>query len=148
MVTIRSARRGDLAAIEAVLRDAGLPVVGVQEHVDEFIVAEQDGALVGCAGLERYGDAGLLRSVAVTSNMRGTGLGQRLTAASIDAARSQGITSLALLTETADGFFPRFGFAPVARADLPTALHASEELRGACPASARAMLLNLAAAPR
>jgi len=148
MTTIRRARTGELSLIETVLRDAGLPVVGVAAHLDGFVVAEHDGAIVGCAGVERYGDAALLRSVAVTSGMRGTGLGQRLTAACIDATRADGISSLALLTETADEFFPRFGFALVERSDLPDVLNASEELRGACPASARAMLLHLSAAPR
>jgi amino-acid N-acetyltransferase len=148
MVTIRPARARELPAIEATLRDAGLPLAGVADHLHEFIVAEHEGTIAGCAAIERYGAAGLLRSVAVTSKMRGTGLGQRLTSASIDAARERGLTSLALLTETAEGFFPRFGFVFVARADLPEALHASEELRGACPASAKVMLLDLVTGPR
>jgi amino-acid N-acetyltransferase len=148
MTTIRPARTGELAVIETALREAGLPVAGVAAHLDEFVVAEHEGAIVGCAGIERYGHAALLRSVAVAPHMRGTGLGQRLTAACIDAARAQGISALALLTETAENFFPRFGFTLVDRAELPAELHASDELRGACPASAKAMLLYLPAAPR
>jgi amino-acid N-acetyltransferase len=143
MTTIRRVSDGDLAAVQTLLRDAGLPLAGVDVHLDGFVVAEESGAIVGCAGLERYGDAALLRSVAVAPALRGAGLGQRLTAACIDAARAAGITKLALLTETAEGFFPRFGFTAVARTSLPEALHESEELRGACPATAKAMLLNL-----
>jgi amino-acid N-acetyltransferase len=148
MTTLRPARSDELSAIETVLRDAGLPVAGVAAHLDGFVVAEHEGAVVGCAGLERYGDAALLRSVAVTPEMRGTGLGQRLTSACIDTARANGIVSLALLTETAEEFFPKFGFVLVDRSELPDALQASEELRGACPASAKALLLHLSAAPR
>ncbi|MCI0572486.1 MAG: hypothetical protein L0Y66_17160 [Myxococcaceae bacterium] len=46
---------------------------------------------------------------------------------------------LYLLTTTAAESFPRFGFTHVDRSSLPPELHASEELRGACPASAVVM---------
>ena len=47
---------------------------------------------------------------------------------------------VALLTETAAGWFPRFGFHLVDRAALDPALAASAELAGACPATAQAFL--------
>jgi N-acetylglutamate synthase-like GNAT family acetyltransferase len=44
------------------LRDSDLPLAGVEEHFDSFLVARTDeGALAGCVGLETYGDVGLLR---------------------------------------------------------------------------------------
>jgi amino-acid N-acetyltransferase len=98
---------------------------------------------VGCAALELYGAAALLRSVAVSPEARGTGLGQRLVAAALDRAHRLGVTSVYLLTETAAGFFPRFGFRAVERATVPVALQASVEFRAACPASATAMVLHM-----
>ena len=53
------------------------------------------------------------------------------------------LAELYLLTTTAEGFFPRLGWEPVARAELPAELAGSQELRGACPASAAAMRLRL-----
>jgi amino-acid N-acetyltransferase len=47
---------------------------------------------------------------------------------------------VALLTETADGYFERFGFDRVDREQLPSAVSASPELSGACPDTARAYL--------
>jgi amino-acid N-acetyltransferase len=44
--------------------------------------------------------------------------------------------SVALLTETAAVYFSQLGFTLVDRAELPSALEASMELRGACPRSA------------
>jgi len=93
--------------------------------------------------VEVYGAAGLLRSVAVHPGQRGTGLGQALTRAAADLARGAGVEELYLLTTTAEGFFPRLGFERVERGELPAALGASAELRGACPASAVAMRLRL-----
>ncbi|HET7600112.1 MAG TPA: hypothetical protein VFK09_07450, partial [Gemmatimonadales bacterium] len=52
-----------------------------------------------------------------------------------------------LLTTTADRWFRRLGFVPVERSALPAALAGSEELKGACPASAVAMHRALAETP-
>jgi amino-acid N-acetyltransferase len=141
--TIRSAGSADLPAIAALLAELRLPLAGVEEHLGGFLVAERGGRLIGCAGIERHGDSALLRSVAVASPERGRGLGARLVAACLGRAREDGLRTISLLTETAESFFPRFGFVPIARAELPPALGASQELQGACPESARAMTLAL-----
>ena len=143
---VAPARAGDLADVLALLADAGLPADGVADPFPSgFLVARDpaDGALAGVAGVETHGRVGLLRSVAVRADRRGTGLGQELGRAALALARAEGLAELYLLTTTAEGFFPRLGFQPVARAELPPELEASEELRGACPASAAAMRLRL-----
>jgi amino-acid N-acetyltransferase len=142
MTTIRPAESDDFPAVAALLAEAGLPLAGVQAHIRDFVVAEAV-SVIGCAGLERYGEAALLRSVAVAESARGAGIGQRLTRACIDAARASGVATLVLLTETADEFFPRFGFVAVERAALPEAVQQSEEFRGACSTTAVAMVLGL-----
>jgi amino-acid N-acetyltransferase len=58
-------------------------------------------------------------------------------------AAANGVETVALLTTTAAGFFPRFGFRAVERATVPVALQASVEFRSACPASATAMVLDV-----
>jgi amino-acid N-acetyltransferase len=86
---------------------------------------------------------GLLRSVAVAQSQRGLGLGIRLTEAGVALARARGIKALYLLTETAAGFFPRFGFRPVSRDEVAPAVRQSIEFTRACPASALAMVKDL-----
>ena len=54
-------------------------------------------------------------------------------------ARDHGITSIFLLTETAQAFFLHLDFSRVERSEVPDAVKASVEFRGACPASAVAM---------
>ena len=93
--------------------------------------------------MEVYGQAGLLRSVAVGVEHRGEGWGERLTKAALELARERGVRDIYLLTTTASHFFPRFGFTAIPRAELDPALEQSEELRGACPASALAMRASL-----
>ncbi|BCS32931.1 hypothetical protein TBR22_A21550 [Luteitalea sp. TBR-22] len=140
---MRRAAPGDWPAIEALLTRHALPTAGAADHLAHFVVAEQGGAITGVAGLEVYGDAALLRSVAVAEP--GEGLGTVLVTAALDHARSAGVHDVILLTTTAARYFPRFGFVPIARADVPEALHASAEFRGACPASAEAMSVRLVA---
>jgi amino-acid N-acetyltransferase len=141
---VRPARPEDWPAIEQLLAVRRLPTAGARAHLGTFLVAEQATALVGCAGIELYDDAGLLRSVAVDEGVAGRGLGTELVAASLDLGRRLGLRALFLLTTTAAGWFLRFGFESISREALPATLAESEELRGACPASALAMQRLLA----
>jgi amino-acid N-acetyltransferase len=137
---ISPAEPGALPEVVALLRESSLPLAGVEEHFDSFLVARaEDGGLLGCVGLEIYGDVGLLRSLSVASRARGGGLGTRLVERLIDLARAKGVETLYLLTTTAEEYFPRFGFERLAREEADQKLEASEELRGACPASAVVM---------
>ncbi len=137
--------------VAQLLAEAGLPVAGLDSAWRTWVVSASAAGVrdvVGCVALERYAAAPdrppvfLLRSLAVREDARGFGAGRALVAAALDAADADaGATAVvALLTESADDYFPRFGFDPVPRADLPTELRASAELSGACPDSARAYL--------
>jgi amino-acid N-acetyltransferase len=121
------------------LRDLALPTEGVPEWLEQFWVAESRGQVVAVAGMERYGDYGLLRSVAVAQDWRGTGVGRTLVERVLDEGRSAGVREVYLLTTTAEHYFPRLGFSCVDRESVPAALHGSAEFSGACPASAVVM---------
>ncbi len=139
---IRPATAADWPQIASLLRGADLPLDGAADHLGDFYVAAgDDGALAGVAGLERYGDAALLRSVVVAT--RGQGLGQWLVRHTLDAARARGIRQVVLLTTTAADFFPRFGFRRIARDAAPAAVQESQEFQGACPDTAVVMAVDL-----
>jgi amino-acid N-acetyltransferase len=140
---MRTATANDLPAVLELLEDDELPTAGVEEHLEHFLLEFANENLIGCAGLEIHKDAGLLRSVTIASSHRSQGLGSKLVQTILEHARKQKLSSLSLLTETAHGYFPRFGFQITPREDLPKSLQASAEFRGACPDSAVAMTLNL-----
>ena len=133
---IRPALPSDWPAIEALLQSHALPTDGARAHLDTFVVALRGGTLIGVAGLEVYGDAALLRSVAVADNERCQGIGRALLDVIVPLAQQHGVATLYLLTTTAADYFARQGFVRVARETAPAALQASAEFRGACPASA------------
>ena len=136
MTAIERAVDSDRAAIERLLVAGGLPLDGLDGALSMAVVARGDVGVVGCAAVEPHGSVGLLRSVYVAADMRGTGLGRRLVAATEELAASQGISELYLLTETAEAWFPRLGYVASTRAAVPAALTVSAEFTGACPDSA------------
>jgi N-acetylglutamate synthase-like GNAT family acetyltransferase len=140
---VRSATSDDWESIEQLLTERRLPTDGARDHLAAFVVATEGPSLLGCAGIERYGDVGLIRSVAVAENAGGRGVGVALVRAVLERARALGLRELYLLTTSASEYFPRFGFERIGREALPSSLQASEEMRGACPASAAAMRLIL-----
>lgn len=127
--TIRGATPPDLPAIEGLIQSEQLPVFQTADFIDTFWVAESDGKIVGCCGLEVYDDAGLLRSAVVVPPLRGTGLGARLTKAVIDGARSNGVRDLYLFTLHAGDFFEHMGFEKCAMEDFSDAGRKSTQWR-------------------
>ncbi len=143
VIEIRSATAADLDSIAVLLASEGLPLAGVSDNVDNFNVAEASGMIVGSAGIEVHGHYALLRSVAVSEALKGRGLGKQLVTEAIDDARRRGVRAVYLLTTTAESYFPAFGFEKVERSTFPSELNGSEELKGACPATATAMRKSL-----
>jgi amino-acid N-acetyltransferase len=142
-IGLRAAVAADRPAVERLLEEAGLPRAGLADQFPEgYVVATRQDALVGVAGLEAHGAAGLLRSVVVAPAERGSGLGVTLTADRLVAARARELGPVFLLTTTATDFFPRFGFRECARDLVPAAIRASVEMAVACPGSATCLSLG------
>lgn len=139
---LRGAQRADLRAVEALLTANKLPLDGVADALDCFVVAEHDGAIVGVAGIEHCGAGqhALLRSVAVAESWKGKGLGRALVTRAIRDAEARGAHALYLLTTTAEHYFPSFGFKAIARDAVPAEVQANVEFASACPASAVVMV--------
>ncbi len=126
---LRRARADDLPTIEALLAEERLPPQGLREHLGSFFVLEDDGRVVGSAGLELYGEAALLRSVVVTPEMRGRGLGERLTEAALAKAKKEGARRVYLFTFSAADFFARYGFRDLSVDDFDSAMADSFQVR-------------------
>lgn len=142
-ITIRSAEAADLPAILALLEEVRLPTAGVAEHVADFLVAEETGGIAGAVGMERAGESALFRSLVVRPDARRRGIAEHLFRALETTARAKGVKRAYLLTETLEARCRAWGFTRVPRETVPTALRASPELTGCCPASAALMVKDL-----
>jgi amino-acid N-acetyltransferase len=154
LTTIERALDSDRTAIEILLVANGLPLDGLEIALPTAVVAWDADGIVGCAAFEPYGSVGLLRSVCVTADQRGTGLGRRLVEAAEHLATTVGVGELFLLTETAEAWFPRLGYVSTGRASVADALSASPEFASVCPESVAVLRKTLSgslvatAAPR
>lgn len=141
---IRPARAEELDALVRLLQAAALPLDGVAEGFPQrYSVACIDERVVAAAGLETYGDRGLLRSVVVHDSVRGQGVGRALIEERLECARRLGLQRVFLLTTSAEAYFRGLGFTPADRHDAPAGMQASAEFAGACPASALCLAYRL-----
>ena len=135
---IRRAAEADMPAVTELLRNAGLPLIGVSDAFRTGFVAHDGDVLVG-----RPRSSRTTRSRCPvrggTTIRRGTGIGQELVAAAQGLAFTIGVQFVFLLTETAETWFRRLGYETVDRSQLPGAILASDEVAIACAASAVAM---------
>jgi amino-acid N-acetyltransferase len=135
-VEISAARNVDVAAIEALLVRAELPLEGFQQCLPNALVARCAAEVVGVAALELHGEHALLRSVAVNSTHRDQGIGGALVASTLRLATEAGAHHVYLLTTTATHFFATCGFEAISRDQAPPAITSSAEFSRICPQSA------------
>jgi HAD superfamily hydrolase (TIGR01457 family) len=133
----------EVNGIGSLLASAGLTSDGIERRLDHTLVSRDGDGVPATACLEPVGHSGILRSVAVRADLRGSGLGMLVSAAALRQGRARGIVTFALFTETAAHFFELLGFQKTERSDLPeevrTSRHATEE----CARSAVPMVLTL-----
>lgn len=140
---IERASADDLPSIENLLAANQLPLEGVREWLDTFVVARSSGQIVGVAGLEKCNGYGLLRSAAVDQSVRGHGIGRALVERLIADAESDDLRALYLLTMTAENYFPAFGFTKTSRDTVPVEIRNTAQFRDICPSSATVMRRSL-----
>ncbi len=145
---VRNVKQGDLSSIRSLLTSLDLTVLGVSQHLKNFLVLEDAAKIVACAGLETYGFHAPLRSVAVHPHYRNRGSATLLVTRLVDQARQDGLHAVYLLTTTAEAYFRRFGFDTIVREDVhPSVVQSVEFGEGVC-ATARAMILPLQTAAK
>lgn len=131
----------------ALLSQCDLPVEDISSSSPpQFFGVRDNGALVAVIGLEIHPPVGLLRSLAVAPSFRGRCLGAELVAYAESFAAAQGIEELFLLTTTAERFFVKLGYRQASRSIAPTAIKATPQFTGLCPASAAFLSKSLVGA--
>jgi amino-acid N-acetyltransferase len=117
MIEVRPARTSDIKAIHKLIVDFASggrmlqkETVTLYESVQEFVVAVEDGQVVGCGALHvLWEDLAEVRSVAITETLRGKGIGNQILENIIKRAYELGLSRIFCLTfETK--FFGRHGF--------------------------------------
>jgi amino-acid N-acetyltransferase len=132
-VVVRRARTSDVPQVKRlvdtyagrILLEKNL--VTLYESVQEFWVAELDGAVVGCGALHvLWADLGEVRTVAVDPDVRGRGVGHAIVRRLLRVARELELRRLFVLTFETE-FFGRHGFAEIE--GTPVTAEVYEEMR-------------------
>ncbi|MCD6518401.1 MAG: N-acetyltransferase [Anaerolineae bacterium] len=91
----------------------------IYQYLRDFIVAEEDGEIVGCGALHIvWEDLAEVRSLAVQESHQRRGIGRRLVQALLQEARELGLPRVFALTYQ-QTFFEELGFHVVPRESLP-----------------------------
>ena len=116
---MRRARTADVTMIKSLVDGyAGRvllakEIVTLYESVQEFLVAEVDGEVVGCGALHvLWADLGEIRTVAVHPGALGRGVGHAIVSGLIENARELGLARLFVLTFEKH-FFGGHGFVEI-----------------------------------
>ncbi|HEY0636999.1 MAG TPA: amino-acid N-acetyltransferase [Pseudonocardiaceae bacterium] len=133
-VTVRRARTRDVRAVKELVDDYAArnillskDLVTLYEDVQEFLVGELDGEVVGCGALHvLWEDLAEVRSVAVAPAAHGLGVGHAIVGALLDQARELGLSRIFVLTFEVE-FFGRHGFTEISGTPVPPEVY--EEMR-------------------
>lgn len=131
MLNIRPARTSDVVIIRALCEPLvekrillGKELVELYESIQEFVVAEQDGKVVGCGALHvMWQDLAEVRTVVVDQNYHRHGIGAAIIRELLERARLLGIHRVFCLTfETK--FFESHGFEAIPDVPVDAATYA------------------------
>ncbi len=117
-VIIRSAAATDIPAIADLIKpyvDEGSLLERTYDEFEEllpnfFVAVDENGVIVGCAALEIYSrKLAEVRSLAVSREAQGQGVGSKLVKACVERAREQNVLEVMAITAS-DAFFQACGF--------------------------------------
>lgn len=93
------------------------------ENVRDFVVAEDQGKIIGCGALHLYGmHLAEIRSIAVEPSAKKQGAGRQLVEALLHEAERQSVTCVCLFTRIPK-FFSLMGFSLARREELPDKIY-------------------------
>ena len=129
-VVIRIATDKDLLQIQHILVKAGLSKEGIEQNIDNFLVAcTADKKIVGTVGIEPLGRDGLLRSLVLTSETWNAKIGLDFIELAVAYGKQKGYETLYLLTNSSFPFFEYIGFQVVEETKIPEHIRDSEHFQ-------------------
>ena len=123
---VRNATISDAKAICSLISDYAeqdkmlfRSMADIYENLQSFIVAENEGEIVGCCALQIiWSDLAEIKSLAVDKAHKGKGVGREIVISAIEQAQKIGISRIFALTLEPE-FFLKMGFKAVDKDTLP-----------------------------
>jgi len=141
-LVFETAREEDLEWVISILNENDLCVDDIPSENILLKLVRSENDPIAIYGFELFGHEGILRSIAVAEEYKGTGIGtQIMRQVKIDVKELE-LRNLFLLTTTAKKFFEKFGFSIIERETAPVVLQQSYEFLNFCPDTAIVMSKN------
>jgi amino-acid N-acetyltransferase len=131
----------DINQVRSLLQENNLPVSDLNEQIIFFVEKNAD-KIVAVGGMESSGKDAIIRSIAVSDDNKGKGLGGKITRKLLKYAQETGKKDIYLLTTTAEDYFPKYGFKKIDRRIVPADVKNSSQYKDVCPDSAVVMKLE------
>ncbi|WP_088104399.1 GNAT family N-acetyltransferase [Halalkalibacter urbisdiaboli] len=126
-IVVRKANTKDLLPIQRLLAKAGLTEDGLDQHVAQFLVVENEQEeIIGTVGMEQYDSYGLLRSLVLNSPIWTGQLSLEFLQVTLSYAEEQGIQTVYLCAKGTNPLFQQLGFKEVQAPSLPTEIQGSK----------------------
>lgn len=132
-ITIQPATDEDRPALATLLPARELESVAGTHRAPRFLVAKGPDGVAGAVAMEIFGGDGYLRSLCVAPRFQGNALGRALVERSLTDAALEALDAVYLATGSATHLFAEFGFVPIDRTDLPSAVRRAIELSAVSP---------------
>jgi amino-acid N-acetyltransferase len=142
-VSYKSANHTDTKEVQNLLMENQLPFEDLESSNVSLTFALLEGQIIGCIGVEKKGEDGLLRSFSVSQKHKNQGIGNELFNRLINRLKSENIKTLHLLTTTAESYFNKRGFLVSSRIHAPKSIMETTEFTSLCPSNSIYMTFDL-----
>jgi amino-acid N-acetyltransferase len=116
-INFRSASNNDILSIKRILSQYILETELVEENIKQFIVAEEEQKIIGCAYLDTSQQIVELRSLAVLPGWKNKGIGRQLF--EMLKTRAEDMTDKLYIRTTSRGFFEKMGLTVLDNSQKP-----------------------------
>jgi len=141
-MNIVPASQNSYTAAIALLKKNNLPTEDLDPGKQLFVV-EEGNEVIGTAAVEYDYSSALLRSLSVSEEKRGCGIGAELVSFIENYVRQQGVQTIYLLTTTAAHFFQKRGYEIIERNNVPQFIQSTREYSVLCASSSTVMKKEL-----
>ncbi len=127
-VTIRAAVQSDRMAIRRIYASLNRPARRI--WISEYLVAEREYQILGCAAVRMFTTGGYLYGLAVRHDSQHSGIGAALTRARMERICTGGGDQAVVMAMFWNvGFFRKLGFVTIRRDELPSAVRRLADFR-------------------
>lgn len=142
-VLIRPAIRSELAGIRQLLASQDLPYERFEERLSHLLVAQSEGMVVGCVGLELIDRMGIIRVLAVEPDFQEEDIDRQLIEHILDYARLANLEEVYAFTSSISPYLEELGFKVVDREELPARIKELPDLETLYPEGSLCLRLEI-----